>query len=122
VAATDGRRSGKLTIGAVACILTGALVILLTIIALASGAMTDYLRDVGISTSMQAVYVATAIVPSLIAIVGGYRAWQRRHFWWAIAGAVCSVWSAILLAGYFMGAPVGILAIVLIAMSRKEFA
>ena len=111
-----GARSGKLTIGAAACVLTGALVILLTIIALASRSMTDY------STSMQAVYVVTAIVPSIIAIVGGYRAWQRRHFWWAMAGAVCSVWSAILLAGYFLGAPVGILAIVLIAMSRKEFA
>jgi hypothetical protein len=111
-----GRRSGKLTTGAVACILIGALVILLTIIALASGRLTDY------STSMQVVYVATAIVPSVIAIGGGYRAVKRRHFWWAMAGAVCSVWSAILLGGYFMGAPVGILAIVLIAMSRKEFA
>ncbi len=116
-----GGRSGKLTIGAVVCILTGAFVILLTIIAVASGGL-EHLRDVGISTSMQAVYVATAIVPSVIAIGGGYRALQRRHFWWAMAGAVCSVWSAILLAGYFLGAPLGILAIVLMAMSRKEFA
>lgn len=117
-----GRRSGKLTFGAVACILIGALVILLTIIAAATGGWTRYLSEPGASTTALAVSITLAVVTSTIAIGGGYRALQRRHFWWAMAGAVCSVWSAILLGGYFMGAPVGILAIVLIAMSRKEFA
>lgn len=107
MAATEGR-SGKLKIGAVLCLLTGAVGLVFAIIG---------------SSTFTTVGVVMAIVASSAALLAGYYALQRRRFWWVIAGATCALLLAPTL-GY-RGIPLGIAlpvaALVLIWLSRSEF-
>jgi lysylphosphatidylglycerol synthetase-like protein (DUF2156 family) len=52
------------------------------------------------------------LVPGAVAILGGLYALDRKHYGWALAGAICAlvtIW------------PFGVLAIILMALSRKKF-
>jgi len=55
---------------------------------------------------------------SLVALVGGILALLRKHFVIAVVGAVCGI-----IAGFFsiVGIPLGIIALVLLLISREEF-
>ena len=55
---------------------------------------------------------------SAVALVGGILALLRKHFVFAVVGAVCGI-----IAGFFsiVGIPLGIVALVLLLISREEF-
>ncbi|MDD5778444.1 MAG: hypothetical protein PHU95_03235, partial [Candidatus Thermoplasmatota archaeon] len=55
---------------------------------------------------------------STVALVGGIMALLRRHFIVALVGGVCGI-----VAGFFsiVGIPLGIVAIILLLLSREEF-
>jgi len=55
--------------------------------------------------------VALGLVLGIVAIAGGVAALRRRSFGLSLAGAICSLPSAIL----------GILAIIFVSVSKKEF-
>lgn len=57
-------------------------------------------------------------VLSILSLIGGIYAVQRRKWGLALAGAICAVFASTPLLG---GLPVGIIAIVLTALSKNEF-
>lgn len=109
-----GRRSGKLTAGAILCIAAGAINLISVIYVLVGGGGYAAL---GTSGGMGTVMIVLTLLMPIIAIVGGYYALRRKNFWWAILGAV----SNILFLSY-IGIALGAAALILIALSRKEFA
>ena len=109
-----GGRSGKLTAGGVLCILAAAINLFSVVYVLLGGGGYAVLgTSGGISTLM---ILLTLLMP-IIGIVGGYYALRRKNFWWAILGAL----SAILFLSY-IGIALGAAALILILLSRKEFA
>lgn len=104
------RRSGKLTIGAVLCIVAGAFGLISGIIVAATG---GWGVAVGISGTSAAVALGViSIIFGVIALVGGIRALEQRSFWLAIAGGLCALMSSWIL---------GIPALICIGLSRPEF-
>lgn len=100
------RRSGKLTIGAALCIAGGILGIFWVVISVATG--WSALGDLN-----AILWLVVSIALGLIAIQGGRYALRRERFWWAILGGVC----AVVAGGLLLGIP----AIILLVLSRKEF-
>ena len=109
-----GGRSRKLTAGGVLCILAGVAEIYVII----SIAAIEGYASLGLSGGFITTIISmvTLLMP-IIGIVGGYYALRRKNFWWAILGAV----SAILFLWIYTIA-LGAAALILIALSRKEFA
>ena len=116
-----GGRSGKLTAGGILCILAGAIGLLVAILALATNGGSETTSAWGTLTTALTVL---AFIASAIAILGGYYALRRKHFWWAIAGAVCALLFSPTFGygGLPLGAVLPIAALILIWLSRKEFA
>ena len=112
--APERRRSGILTAGGVLAIISGALGIIggLSLIAvLAWGASRPeyYLAGLGVAYM---VWGAILIILGVLAILGGRRALAMTSFGWAITGGIASV---------LCGGVLGILALIFIAMSKREF-
>lgn len=61
--------------------------------------------------------ILLAIV-SILALVGGIFALQRKRWGWALAGSIAAVFASIPILRYL---PVGILAIIFVAISKDEF-
>ena len=61
-------------------------------------------------------FCTAMLVISIIPIVGGIFALRRKSWGWALAGAICATLSISII-----GIILGIIAIVFIAMSKKEF-
>jgi hypothetical protein len=99
-------RSTKLTIGAVLCIAGGVMGIFWAVISVA----TEW-NSLGDLNSI--LWLVVSIALGLIAIQGGRYALRRERFWWAILGGLCAVVSG----GLLLGIP----AIILLVLSRKEF-
>ncbi|MBU0685472.1 MAG: hypothetical protein ABIE25_06810 [Thermoplasmatota archaeon] len=57
------------------------------------------------------------VVSSFIAIVGGFFALKRKHFFAAIAGAVFGMVGI----GFILGAILALIGLILVALSRHEF-
>jgi hypothetical protein len=96
-------RSTKLTIGAALCIGAGILAIFGVIITAISANIGD---------TWVIIWLIMNVALGLIAIQGGRYALKQERFWWAIVGSLCAILSSLLL---------GIPAIILIILSRKEF-
>jgi hypothetical protein len=109
------RRSGKLTIGAFLCIAAGIMTVILGGFYLAGGAV-GAIGTAGASRSMLILWGIIFISLGLIAILGGRYALKRKQFALAIMGGAAA---AITLT--WPGIALGIPAIILIALSRKEF-
>jgi len=71
---------------------------------------TSY-RNIGFEVAFFSVYAALFIV-STIAIIGGIFSLQRKRWGWALAGAICATLTCNV---------IGIIALVFITMSKKEF-
>jgi hypothetical protein len=99
-------RSSKLTIGAVLCIAGGIMGILWVVIGMATE--WSALGDLN-----AILWLVVSIALGLIAIQGGRYALRRERFWWAILGGICAVVSG----GLLLGIP----AIILLVLSKKEF-
>lgn len=111
------------TIGGVLSIISGALgfitiALLLTFVSIFG---TSIARDVlsslgfwqaGLPLTIIGIIAIPLLCVNIVAIVGGIYAVQRRGWGVALAGAICSVFPSQIL---------GILAVVFIAISRKEF-
>lgn len=109
--AAAGGRSGKLTVGAVLCIAAGILGMVTVVIAVA----TQWSAFGDLAAVLWAVlWLVLSIALGLIAIQGGRYALRRQRFWWAIVGGLAAVASG----GLLLGIP----AVILIALSKKEFA
>ena len=57
-------------------------------------------------------------IMSILSLIGGIYSLQRRMWGLVLAGSICSIFASIPLLG---GLPVGITAVVLTALSKKEF-
>jgi hypothetical protein len=102
------------------------------ILSITSGAITvilglGHLTRVGLGFVGAAMFWGTltqgilSLAAGLIAIVGGIVAIKRRFWGFALAGAVCSIYSPHLY-GRLLWTPVlGILAIVFLVLSKNEF-
>ena len=118
--APEGRRSGILTAGGVLAIISGALGVIgglvLVILAAWGGVVVEVVQD-GVVESwvLGAAFIAPGIVAIIIgglAILGGRLALARRRFGWAITGGIASLFCTWVL---------GILALIFIAISKREF-
>jgi hypothetical protein len=118
----------KSTVGGILSIVAGALgvlggLLLLLLTAFASSIFNDPTIFGGTtSTDQQFITVITVVYGALgvfnlivgaLGIVGGIFAIQRKRWGWALAGAI---------AGCFSFLPLGVGAVVLVAMARSEFA
>jgi hypothetical protein len=123
---SSSHRSGVLTAGGVLSIIAGAIEVLTAMAAIAGilvgGLVWDRLHLFGpmpfgpehlteILPIGLGVLAAIALALGIVAIVGGAYALRRRSFGMSLAGAICALPTVIL----------GILAIIFVAVSRKEF-
>ena len=102
------------------CIAAGILGIVGGGITVAAGAGAD-IGFLGISELDGGLVIAAGVVSvilGVIAILGGRYALRREKFWWAMGGAICAALSAT----SWLFIAVGLAAIILIGLSRKEFA
>jgi hypothetical protein len=99
------RRSGKLTAGGVLSIIAGAVSVILGIVVAVGGTME------GVPLITGAV-VAPLIILGVIAIVGGVYALKVKSWGLALAGAICAFFCV-----WWLGIP----AIILTALSRRDF-
>ena len=67
--------------------------------------------------SVLSVCGAVLIIFAIIAIVGGFFAIQRKHFFLAVAGAVFGLLGI----GFFLGSLLALIGLILVAISRQEF-
>jgi len=111
------------TAGGVLCIVAGVLGLVGNIFWLVFGGIfgSTIMRDLFPSSAWQGwgwpliiigIFSLFSILINIMAIVGGIFAIQRKHWGWALAGGICAV-----IASRIMG----IVALVFIAISRKEF-
>ena len=111
------------TAGGVLCIVAGVLGLVGNIFWLDFGGIfgSTIMRDLFPSSAWQGwgwpliiigIFSLFSILINIMAIVGGIFAIQRKHWGWALAGGICAV-----IASRIMG----IVALVFIAISRKEF-
>ena len=114
--AVAGNHSVKPIIGGILCIAAGVIGLTLAILTLAyadpATSETDSLSGGALVTWI----ILLSIIPSAIAIAGGYFALRRRNFWLAILGGVAGILTLPLL---FIWLPIP--AVILIWLSRKEF-
>jgi hypothetical protein len=100
------RRSTKLTIGAVFCIVGGIMGIFWMVISVA----TEWSAFGDLNAIL---WLVLSIALGLIAIQGGRYALRRERFLWAILGGFCAIISG----GLLLGIP----AVILLLLSKKEF-
>lgn len=113
--------TGALITGGVLTIVNGALGCIGGIFSVALGGVGfvgDTEEDVVVGATFTGVGILLLLL-GIVAIIGGSFAVRKRHFGFAIVGAVCGLlsgWSV-----YCIGIPIGIAAIVLIAISKDKF-
>ena len=111
------------TAGGVLCIVAGALGLVGNIFWLVFGGIfgSTIMRDLFPSSAWQGwgwpliiigIFSLFSILINIMAIAGGIFAIQRKHWGWALAGGICAV---------IASRVTGIVALVFIAISRKEF-
>lgn len=122
-AANTASRTVLPTVGGILSIISGTLglvtiALLLTFVSIFGTSIArDVLSSLGFwQTGLPLTIIGIIAIPllcvNIVAIVGGIYAIQRRGWGVALAGAICSV---------FPSQVLGILAVVFIAISRKEF-
>ena len=113
--------TGALVTGGVLTIVNGALGCMGGILFVALGGVGfvgDTDEDVAVGTVFTVIGVFLLLL-GVVAILGGAFATRKRHFGFAIVGAVCGLlsgWSV-----YCIGLPLGVTGIVLIAISKDKF-
>jgi hypothetical protein len=119
--AVPSARSGKLTAGGITGIVAGAISFIVGIVLAAVGATMPIFGEVAGALVVMAVI---GIILGIVGIVGCIYALRRKSFGFSLAGGICAFLSAIfsLSVGYVVPIMLGIAAIVLIAMSKSEFA
>ena len=111
------------TVGGILSIISGALGFITIAFFLTFGSVfgTAIARDIlsslgywqtGIPLTIIGIIAVVLLCVNIVAIIGGIYALQRRGWGMALAGAICSVFPSQIL---------GVLAVVFIAISRKEF-
>ena len=111
----EDQRSGTLTAGGVLAIISGALAIIGGIVVAAVGVWLATLPWVKITWIFSVIYLPIGIalvILSILAIVGGIRALAMRSFGWALTGGICALLCCLV---------PGILALIFIGISRKDF-
>lgn len=86
---------------------------------LETGEGTEQYKSLAIRVlEMGPLLAAVVAALSIVVLVGGIMALLRRHFMVAVVGAVCGI-----VAGFFsiIGIPLGIVALILLLLSREEF-
>jgi len=104
-------------------IIDGVLGIVSAIMVMAAGSLAEAIGTGFGLEGLGSIVVAMGVIGlvfSLIVIFGGYFATQRRHFGLAIVGAVFSLIVGIF-TFYFIGAVLGLIGLILIAVAHKEF-
>lgn len=103
MASSGSRRSGLLTAGGILSIIVGAFELIGggIMIGLVIGGGVNWLIIPGVPI----------LALGIVAIIGGISALRRESFGLSLAGAICALPSAIL----------GILAIIFVSVSKKEF-
>lgn len=121
------KQTWKPTAAGILCIVSGAIgftaffILVLAIIILAKpvNILPDIPAALPLLTTGILLYLAIiAFVSGALALAGGIYATHRRQWWLALAGAIASVLAAI---PFFGPLPVGVTAIILVALSRDEF-
>lgn len=94
--------------------LLGFIGLLIGAVAVGSTAVdiTGWIPGLGFALTVLIILATLCLVTGIIALVGGIFAIQRDKWPWALAGSICAVIPLVLL---------GIIAIVLVSMSRGEF-
>ena len=130
---SGSHRSGLLTAGGILSIVGGAFEVIgggivtafvmsriiwswllaLSFMPLPSGNSSEIVETavVGLSPSWLTILIMSPLVLGIIAIVGGVLALRRKSFGLSLAGAICALPSA----------PLGILAVIFVAMGKREF-
>ncbi len=134
MASSGDRRGGLLTAGAVLCIVAGVFLINNGAVVMANslncGPMPDldsirpFLPGLWVDYWWTRARIPEAsppvwfmvmgvplLVPGMLAVVGGVSALKRKSFGLSLAGAICALLSGLL----------GMLAVVFVSLSRKEF-
>ena len=112
--AVERRRGGMLTAGGVLAIVSGGLGILGALMWVAIGGFI-FASGEADAVAVGTVYVVLGVIGvpvSILAIVGGARALAMKSFGWALTGGICAL---------LCGGPLGILALIFIAISKAEF-
>jgi hypothetical protein len=111
------------TAGGVLSIVAGSAGLILSVFLLVFGNIigSSVLRDFFPSTAWQhwgwpfvivGIFSLFSIVIDIIAIMGGIFAIQRKHWGWALAGGICAI---------IASRALGIVGLVFVALSRKDF-
>jgi hypothetical protein len=123
----EGKRVQKSTVAGILSIVVGALGVIVSLLFLVFaviapsaysdnyivGDVTPYMSDAAtIVAVIYGLFGSIGLLVSSLGIVGGIFSIQRKHFGWALAGAIASS---------MIFYPLGIGAVVLVAMSRSEF-
>ena len=74
--------------------------------------ITGWIPGMGFTMTLLIILAVLCLATGIIALVGGIFAIQRNKWSWALAGSICAIIPSVLL---------GIISIVLVAMSRGEF-
>ncbi len=74
--------------------------------------ITGWIPGMGFTMTLLIILAVLCLATGIITLVGGIFAIQRNKWSWALAGSICAIIPSVLL---------GIIAIVLVAMSRGEF-
>ncbi|MBT3362374.1 MAG: zinc ribbon domain-containing protein [Chloroflexi bacterium] len=123
--AAQPKRNGILIAGAVLCLVSGGIGILVGFFLVLGGLYymyTDFSYDLsvtGFEEMIGATYLTIgiiAIVFSVLAIFGGIKTLKKSSFGWAIVGSIGAVF-----ASFWLVMIPGIVACIFIIMSRKEF-
>ena len=115
----------KSTVGGILSIVSGALGLvggLITLMVTLFASTYDFyvyadssLTEEQLRTLVTVIYggaTVFALVVGVLAIIGGIFAIQRKHWGWSLAGAIASIFTFL---------PLGIAAVILVAMGRSEF-
>ena len=104
------RKTWKPTTAGILILITGAVTLIIGIIAAAAGGVAGALIGMwGLGT----IIGGPAIALGIVSIIGGIFALQRRIWGLALAGAICAILPTFV---------IGILAIIFLALSKEEFA
>ncbi|MFP4545490.1 MAG: hypothetical protein ACLFPN_01405 [Methanomassiliicoccales archaeon] len=117
--------TGKAGLGGALILISGILAILTGLYMAADAAafveMYESLSEglgYEITTDLILAVGAITIIFGVIAVVGGYMAVKRRRWGLAVAGGVLAFFAS---GGFFLGTLLGLIGLILVAISRKEF-
>ena len=112
--AIERRRSGLLTAGGVLAIISGVLGIIWGLVVVVLGAWGAAAVEEGWVLGVMYIPMGiVGIILGILAIVGGRRALALKSWGWALAGGICAL---------FCGGVLGILALIFVAVSKRDFA